>query len=201
MKATSPITATVIFGAAAALLVAAALSLPPGLITRLTAMNAALLLCLAAYAALLARMSATPVRALAAPFLMLSAVLPVASSVGGFALPAAAGLAWIRSGICFPGPAARRVVAEALTAGAGLALCAALRPSGAAGWALGLWMFFLFQALYFAVVDAAGLLRREPPCVGPGQALRRRTRALLREQKLERAFAEIDLSSRRGFDR
>jgi hypothetical protein len=201
MKATSPITATVIFGAAAALLVAAALSLPPGLITRLTAMNAALLLCLAAYAALLARMSATPVRALAAPFLMLSAVLPVASSVGGFALPAAAGLTWIRSGICFPGPAARRVVAEALTAGAGLALCAALRPSGAAGWALGLWMFFLFQALYFAVVDAAGFLRREPPRVGPGQALRRRTRALLREQKLERAFAEIDLSSRRGFDR
>jgi hypothetical protein len=189
------------FGAAAALLVAAALSLSPGFITRSTTMNAALLLCLAAYAALLARMSATPVRALAAPLLMLSAVLPVASSVGGFVVPAAAGLAWIRSGICFPGPAARRVVAEALTAGAGLALCAALRPSGAAGWALGLWMFFLIQALYFVVIDAAGFLRLEPPGVGVGQALRRRARALLREQTLERAFAEMDLSSRQGFDR
>jgi len=199
METRSPITATLVFGAAAALMAGAALCLPPILVARSTMLNAALFFCLAAYAALLARMSATPIRALAAPFLLLAAVLPVAASAGGFVVPAVAGLAWIRSGICRPGPAARRVVAEALTAGAGLALCAALRPSGAAGWALGLWMFFLIQAFYFVVIDA-GILSGERPCVRPDHALRSRAQALLREQKLERAFAELDLSSPRGSD-
>jgi len=201
MKTTSPLISTVVFGAGAASLVAASLSLAPVFMTRSTMLNAALFFCLAAYAALLARMSATPIRALAAPFLLLAAVLPFAASVSGFVVPAAAGLAWIRSGICCPGPAARRVVAEALTAGAGLALCAALRPSGAAGWALGLWMFFLIQALYFVVIDAAGFLRSGRPCADAGQALRSRAQALLREHKLERAFAELDLSSPRGSGR
>jgi len=200
METRSPITATLVFGAAAALMAGAALCLPPILVARSTMLNGALFCCLAAYAALLARMSATPIRALAAPFLLLAAVLPVADSVSGFVVPAAAGLAWIRSGICCPGPAARRVVAEALTAGAGLALCAALRPSGAAGWALGLWMFFLIQALYFVVIDAAGFLRSGRPCADAGQALRSRAQALLREHKLEKAFAELDLSSRHGSD-
>jgi hypothetical protein len=201
MKTCSPITATLVFGVAAALTAGAALCLPPILVARSTILNAVLFFCLAAYAALLARLSATPIRALAAPLLMLCAVLPAAASVGGFAVPAAAGLAWIRSSICFAGPAVRRAGAEALAAGAGLALCAALRPSGVAGWVLGLWMFFLIQALYFVVIDPAGILRGERPCLQPDRALRSRTQALLREQKLERAFAELDLSSPRGSGR
>jgi hypothetical protein len=201
MKTTSPFTATIVFGAGAALLVVAALILHPGFMTRLTAVNAAMMLCLAAYAVLLARMSARPIQAIAAPVLMLAAVLPVAASVSGFLVPAAAGLAWIRSGICFPGPVARRIVAEALLSAGGLVLCTALRPAGVLGWALGLWMFFLIQALYFVAIAARPFRRSEPPGPQPRQALRSRAQALLQEQKLERAFEDLQLSSRRGSDR
>lgn len=193
MKTLSPIAAAVIFAAGAALLVAAALNLPLGFMTRLTALNSTMMLCLATYAVLLARMSARPIRAIAAPVLMLAAVLPVASSVTGFLVPAAAGLSWIRSGICFPGPVARRIVAEAILSAAGLALCAVLSPPGILGWALGLWMFFLIQALYFVVFADLPFRRSEPLGPEARHALRSRAQALLREQKLERAFEDLQL--------
>jgi hypothetical protein len=186
----------VIFAAGAALLVAGAMSLPLGLLRRPATLNLALFLCLAGYGALLARMGKTSIRALAGPFLLLAAVLPVAASAGGLALPAAAGLAWIRSGICFRGPIVRRVGAEALTAAAGLAICAGLRPPGASGWVLAVWMFFLIQALYFVIVEAPPAASGELPVPNPREALRRRAQALLREQKLESAFAELQLSAR-----
>jgi hypothetical protein len=200
MKNISPMTATLIFAAGAALVLAAVTSLPLGPVSRSMALNAAMFLCLAAYAALLARLSAKNLRALFAPLLILGAVLAAAGSVGGFVIPAAAGLCWIRSGICFPGPPVRRLVAEALTAAAGLALVAGLRPAGLAGWALSLWMFFLIQALYFAIIDAALPCRGQRPGLDPRHMIRNRVQALLREQKLERAFEELQLSSRRGSD-
>jgi len=190
MKEISPITAGVIFAGVAALLSAGAISLPLHFVAWPARLNATLFLCLAAYAALLARLSASPIRGLAAPLLLLSVVLVSAASVTGFVIPAAAGLAWIRSGICFPGPSVRRAAAEILTLSAGLALTTLLRLPGIVGWALGLWLFFLIQALYFAFVDLA-------PARDPRQSLRSRTQALLREQKLERAFSELQLSSQR----
>jgi len=200
MRKISPITATAIFGGAAALLSAGAISLPLHFVPWPGRLNAALFLCLGAYAVWLARLSASPIRGLAAPLLLLSAVLVSAASVSGFVIPAAAGLAWIRSGICFPGPAGRRAATEILTLSAGLALCAVLRQPGAAGWAVGLWMFFLFQALYFAFVDPAQSAGGERPPRVLGQGLHGRAQALLREQKLERAFSELQLSSQRGSD-
>jgi hypothetical protein len=200
MKTTSPTIATVIFGAGAALLLAGAMSLPLRRIPEPAILNGTMFLCLAAYAVLRVRLSKKPTRALVAPLLVLSSVLSVAASVTGFVVPAAAGLAWIRSGICFQGPVPRRVAAETLTAAAGLAICAALRPPGAAGWVLGLWMFFLVQALYFVIIDAAPVAPGEPPSQDSRQPLPSRTQALLREQKLERAFAELDLSTRRASD-
>jgi len=193
MKEISPITAGVIFAGVAALLSAGAISLPLHFVAWPARLNATLFLCLAAYAALLARLSASPIRGLAAPLLLLSVVLVSAASVTGFVIPAAAGLAWIRSGICFPGPSVRRAAAEILTLSAGLALTTLLRLPGIVGWALGLWLFFLIQALYFAFVDLA-------PARDPRQSLRSRTQALLREQKLERAFSELQLSSQRRSD-
>jgi hypothetical protein len=193
MNPISPITATAIFGGVAALLAAGAISLPLHFVAWPARLNATLFLCLAAYAALLARLSARPIRDCAAPLLLLSAVLASAASVTGFVVPAAAVLAWIRSGICFPGPVVRCAAAEILTLAAGLALCGVLRPPGIAGWALGLWLFFLIQALYFAFVDSA-------PARDPRQSLRSRAQALLREQKLERAFSELQLPSQRDSD-
>lgn len=189
----SPVAASLIFAAASAALMAAVAILPLRSIHRPVAANAAIFLCLAAYSTFLARSSGRSLRALFAPFLMLSAVLAVAGSVTEFVVPAAAGLAWVRSGICFPGPTARRVGAEALTGLAGLALVWLLQPPGACGWALGIWMFGILQALYFVIVDIgdAGPLEKQVP--DKIAQARRRAEALLKEQRLARAFEELGL--------
>jgi hypothetical protein len=189
----SPVAASVIIAAAAAVLVAAVSLLPLRPIPRLTATNATIFLCLAAYSAFLARSSGRSLQALFAPFIMLAAVMAAADSVTGFVVPTAAGLSWIRSGICFPGPLLRRVCAEAITCAAGLALVRLLQPPGPYGLPLSMWMFGLIQALYVVGVDAErpGV----PEKLGQDRMAQahRRADALLREQNLERAFEELGL--------
>jgi hypothetical protein len=190
----SPVAASVILAAAAAMLVAAVTLLPLRPIPRTTALNAAIFLCLAAYSAFLARSSGRSLRALIAPLLMLAAVLAVAGSVTGFVVPAAAGLSWVRSGICFSGSIPRRVCAEAVTCAAGLALVWLLQPPGPYGWALSIWMFGLIQALYFVLVDAERSGRPELTVRERIEEVHCRANVLLREQKLERAFEKLGLS-------
>jgi hypothetical protein len=189
----SPITASIIFAAAAGLLLAAVVSLPLRPAARKTAANAAIFLCLTAYSAFLARSSGCRLQALFAPLFMLSAVLAAAGSVAAFVVPAAAGLSWVRSGICFPGPTARRLCTEALTCPAGLALVWLLQPPGPYGWALGIWMFGLIQALYFVAVEAERTGLPEEKGRDKMTQAHRRAEALLREQKLARAFEELGL--------
>jgi hypothetical protein len=190
----SPVAASVIFAATAAALVAAATLLPPGLVPRTTALNAAIFLCLTAYAAFLVRSSGRSLRALFAPLFMLATVMAAGGSVTGFVVPAVAGLSWIRSGICFAGSMPRRVCAETIACAAGLALAWLLQPPGPYGWPLSIWMFGLIQSLYFGMVDAeiTGLPEKQ----GQDKIVKTYHRAdtLLREQKLERAFAELGLS-------
>jgi len=190
----SPLATTVIFAAATAALLAAAASLPLRSIPRATALNAAIFLCLVAYSGFLARSSGRSLRALLSPLFMLAAVLAVAGSVTGFVVPAAAALSWIRSGICFQGSTPRRVCAEAITGPAGLALACLLQPPGPYGWALSIWMFGLIQALYFVVVDAERSGLPEPAARERLEKAHCRADALLREQKLEKAFEELGLS-------
>ena len=168
--------------------------LPLRPIPRTTALNAAIFLCLAACSAFLTRSSGRSLRALFAPLFMLAAVLAVAGSVSGFVVPAAAGLSWIRSGICFQGSMPRRVCAEAVTCGAGLALAWLLQPPGPYGWALSIWMFGLIQALYFVLVDAESSGRPELTVRERIEEVHCRADVLLREQKLERAFEKLGLS-------
>jgi hypothetical protein len=190
----SPVAASVIFAAAAAMLMSIVTILPLRPIPRTTALNAAIFLCLAAYSAFLARSSGRSLRALFAPLFMLAAVMAAAGSVTGFVVPAAAGLSWIRSGICFPGSLPRRVCAEAITCAAGLALVRLLQPPVPYGWALSIWMFGLIQALYFVVVDAESNGQTEPPIREKIEEAHCRADVLLREQKLERAFEKLGLS-------
>jgi hypothetical protein len=189
----SPLAASVIFAAAAALLFAGMMSLPLRMISRPTALNTALFVGLAAYAGFLVRLSGKKPRDLFAPFLIVSAVLAAAGSVSGFVIPAAAALSWIRSGICFSGSIPRRVFAEAITCPAGLVLAWVLQPPGLYGWTLSVWLFWLIQSLYFLALACE-------PSPGPERSPRQRlatahhrTEALLREQKLERAFEELGL--------
>ena len=190
----SPAAATVIFAAAAAMLLAAAVFWTQRFIPRTTILNTAVFLCLAAYTAFLARSSGRSLRALFAPLFMLAAVMAAAGSVTGFVVPAAAGLSWIRSGICFPGSLPRRVCAEAITCAAGLALVRLLQPPGPYGLPLSIWMFGLIQALYFVVIDVESSGQAEPPIREKIEEAHCRADVLLREQKLERAFEKLGLS-------
>jgi len=190
----SPVAASVIFAAATAVLMSIVTILPLRPILRTTALNAAIFLCLAAYSAFLARSNGRSLRALFAPLLMLAAVLAAAGSVTGFVVPAAAGLSWIRSGICFPGSLLRRVCAEAITCAAGLSLVRLLQPPGPYGLPLSIWMFGLIQALYVVVVDAESSGQTEPPIREKIEEAHCRADVLLREQKLERAFEKLGLS-------
>jgi hypothetical protein len=189
----SPIIVSIVFAAAAALLLTAVASLPLRSIHRPAATNAATFVCLAAYSVFLSRSNGRSLRILFAPLFMLSAVLAVAGSVTAFVVPAAAGLSWVRSETCFPGSMTRRLCAEALTCPAGLAVVWLLQPPGPYGWALGIWMFGLIQALYFVVVDIedSGLPEKQAP--DRIEQARRRADALLREQRLARAFEELGL--------
>jgi len=192
-KKISPVATTVIFAAAAALLLAAVTSLPLRSIHRPAAAKAAIFLCLAAYSVFLARSNGRSLRILFAPLFMLSAVLAVAGSVTAFVVPAAAGLSWIRSETCFPGSMTRRLCAEALTCPVGLAVVWLLQPPGPYGWALGIWMFGLIQALYFNIVDIERTCLPEKKGQDKMTQAHRRADALLREQKLARAFEELGL--------
>jgi len=189
----SPVAASLIFAAAAAALMAAVAALPLRPTSRPTGANGAILFCLAAYSAFLARSTGRSLRTLFAPLCMLSAVLAAAPSVIGFAVPAAVGLSWVRSGICFQGSMTRRLTAEAVVCPAGLALVWLLQAPGPSGWALGTWMFGLIQALYFVIVDMEGTGLPERPEMERIAQARRRADALMREQRLERAFEELGL--------
>ena len=63
-------------------------------------------------------------------------------------------LSWIRSGICFKEkPFLKRFGAEiGLGLATGLLVSGAV-PAAAIRWALGVWLFFLIQALYFVLLD------------------------------------------------
>ena len=183
-----PAVVTLLFAAAAALLVAGASALPyPA--PRVSRVNAVLYLALAAYAVYLARLYRWPLHAACGPLLVAAAAALGAGSVAAFALPAAAALSWIRSGIGDRPPRPLRVALEAM-AGAGALMTAEMfcrLAPGPYAWSVGVWGFGLVQAAFLACLgaEAAGPDRPAPAHL--------RADALLREKKLEKAFEELGL--------
>jgi hypothetical protein len=184
----SPVIATLLFAAAAAVLAAFAAALPYP-VPRAIRVNAALYLALAVYALYLARLHRRPLRAVCGPLLVAAAAALGAASVPAVALPATAALAWVRCGLCSRPPRPLRLALE-VVAGAGALMAAAmffrLLP-GPYAWAAGIWGFGLAQAAFLACLDPeAGDPDR------PAQ-VHQRADALLRERKLEKAFEELGL--------
>lgn len=58
-------------------------------------------------------------------------------------------LSWIRSSVCFQKSLLMMLVTECVLSLGGGALVAFLTPQTKLAWALGIWMFFLAQSLYF----------------------------------------------------
>lgn len=64
-------------------------------------------------------------------------------------------LGWVRSGVCFRKALWKAVGAEVLVGLGGAALVACVFPHSVVAWALGVWMFFLVQSLYFVLTGDA----------------------------------------------
>jgi hypothetical protein len=83
------------------------------------------------------------------PLLLLLPAIFLIDSMVLFFLLALIVMAWIRSGICYQKPGAMRLAVELLLCFLGAVLVHVFTPGSMFGWALGVWMFFLVQALYF----------------------------------------------------
>jgi len=107
---------------------------------------------LAGYAVLLSRWARRPLRAISLPVVLLFLTALFIRSTSAFLFTSLVMLSWIRSGICFKeAPFLKRSGAEI---GLGLAtglLVSGTVPAAAIAWALGIWLFFLIQALYFVL--------------------------------------------------
>jgi hypothetical protein len=103
------------------------------------------------YALLLARWGRAGRLSVMFPVLVLMA-FAVLGTHRGFLILALLVLGWIRSGICFPGSVTGRILAEAVLGLGGGLLVQSFAPQTPVAWALGIWMFFLVQSLYFVLI-------------------------------------------------
>jgi len=88
------------------------------------------------------------------PLLMLGlAGLTATRGTLGFILLALLVLSWVRTGICYRSTLTVGVLRETVLATGGALLAALFSPASPAAWAIAIWLFFLFQALFFIVFD------------------------------------------------
>ncbi|MEE4608220.1 MAG: hypothetical protein V2L15_04980 [Desulfobacteraceae bacterium] len=162
-----PVRTTIVFGAVSALAVMPTALVLSGVVGWHPAFKLVLWLDLALYAMLLVRWSGRGLGPALFPLALLLGAALWPAGAGAFFLIGLGVLAWIRSGVCFTDAPLRALAAEILTVAGGAGLVALLRPSAALAWALGVWLFFLVQALYFYLVPAARVEDRCPPATDP----------------------------------
>ena len=111
-------------------------------------------LLLAGYGVLLSRWAPESLRSISLPLLLLFIAAFFIRSTSAFLFISLVMLSWIRSGICFKEkPFLKRFGAEiGLGLATGLLVSGAV-PAAAIAGALGIWLFFLIQALYFVLFD------------------------------------------------
>lgn len=146
----SPMAATILFGLACGLLFVPVLTLLRPLFGGTPAFRLALWLCLAGYAIFLAGRGETRFSALPFPLGMAAVLAFVAPTRGIFLFLSLVTLAWIRSGVSVSGGLFRRLASEILLTAGGAGLVMVFAPRTPLQWALGIWLFFVIQSLYFA---------------------------------------------------
>ena len=158
MKITQrPIRTTVFFGLICGLLF---IPLSLGLCNIISwpmALNIILWSYLATYGFLLTRWAGKSVLSILFPLLLLFIIIFVVKSNSAFLLFALVIFSWIRSGICFQKPFSRVLPIELILTLGGAVLVAWFTPDSMFTRALGIWMFFLVQSLYFVFLDHGSL--------------------------------------------
>jgi Na+/H+-translocating membrane pyrophosphatase len=148
-----PIAATIGFGLICGLsFIPADLALS-AVVSRPSAICLTLWLFAAGHALLLSRWSGQKFSAVMFPILVLLVAVFLVDSIAAFFLLMLAVTSWIRSGICFTEMRAIKLAVEILLCGVGGTLVSVFTPGAVYGWALGTWMFFLLQSLYFVIFE------------------------------------------------
>ena len=106
---------------------------------------------LATYSLLLTRWGGKSPQVIFLPLVLLFAAVFTRISTDVFLLFALGVLSWIRSGICFEKTLIKTAAAEFLLCLGGGALVAFFMPYSTAELAVGIWLFFLVQSLYFVL--------------------------------------------------
>ena len=108
----------------------------------------------AGYAVLLCRWCRQKLMPVSYPVLFLFLTVFLVQSTISYFILALAVISWIRSGLCYQEHCKIRLMVELLLCLSGGALVAGFTPGSALAWALGIWLFFLLQSLYFALFDS-----------------------------------------------
>jgi len=106
------------------------------------------------YAVLLTRWSGNSLSGVGFPMALLLGTALWPGVYFGFFFLGLGVFSWIRSGICFTETPVRAVAAEFITVAGGGGLVALLGPASTITWAIGIWLFFLVQALYFFIIPS-----------------------------------------------
>lgn len=132
---------------------------------------------LALYGFLLTRWGKVSPISILFPVLILFVFVFWGHSSSAFLLLALGILSWIRSGICFQGPLFKTLGTELFVCIGGGVLVAYFSPYSTLTWAMGIWMFFLMQSLYFLFVRNIG--NEEELIVDPFEQVRRQAERIL----------------------
>ena len=108
---------------------------------------------LSGYALLMCRWSNKSFMSSVFPLLFLGLAIFQVKSIAAFFLLSLIVFSWIRSGICFPKPAGIKLLVETVYFFTGAIFLSVYIPDATFSGALGVWMFFLGQALYFILFD------------------------------------------------
>lgn len=169
---------TIVYGLASAAIFLPAIQILRPFLSRPTAMGLVLWLILAGYGLMLAMWGRPPIGAVLFPLLVLFSAVFWAGGFGSLALTGAAVLGWLRSGVCFPDHWPTRSLAElTLNLIPAIALVA-WAPGSLTTTALGLWLYFLIQAVYFVLFQNEGLTEAAP-ALDPWEQARQRAEAIL----------------------
>ena len=126
------------------------------------AVGLTLWLFIAGYAFLLSHWGNKGFKSTVFPLLILVPTFFLSDSMVLFFILALIIISWIRSGIYYPKTGFRGLAVELLLCFSGTVLVQIFTPGSVLAWALGVWMFFLVQALYFVFVEHTGMPQEEP---------------------------------------
>jgi hypothetical protein len=145
----------------------------------LVAFRLTLWLFLAAYSLVLCRWAGAGLLACGFPLAILLASSFWLRSGHDFLLLLVLVLGWVRSGVCFRKSLWKAVGAEVLVGLGGAALVGSFAPHSVVAWALGVWMFFLLQSLYFVLTGDLGDTEESEVALDPFEKARRQAEEIL----------------------